>query len=329
VDQVTEFLGGVAVVVQDLDPPVHIDDISKRVSRMRAQPDFRDFVGRDVGVVGLDLANPADPDEGYRSVAVLVYDAELSYFDVEFDLWDGQLAKTEWLLVSDGLQRQTSLEQVSSYSPAIAETLSAKATVSVVLSLLGILVYIWVRFGSLRYSTAAIVALLHDVAIAMGVLAATAWIARTAVGSALLIEDFRIDLGVVAGLLTIIGYSLNDTIVILDRIRENRGKLPIPTADIVNRSINQTISRTVLTSVTTLVAVGIMYAAGGSGIRSFSFTLLVGLVVGTYSSVAIAAPLVVRSGSTGMKGAVAESSAIATSGPDDAVFTEKAAAASA
>ena len=115
--------------------------------------------------------------------------------------------------------------------------------------------------------------------------------------------------------------------MILDRIRENRGKLPIPTADIVNRSINQTISRTVLTSVTTMLAVGIMYAAGGSGIRSFSFTLLVGLVVGTYSSVAIAAPLVVRSGSTGMKGAVAESSAIATSGPDDAVFTEKAAAA--
>ncbi|MEE8458658.1 MAG: protein translocase subunit SecF, partial [Phycisphaerales bacterium] len=164
-----------------------------------------------------------------------------------------------------------------------------------ILCLLGILVYIWVRFGSLRYSAAAIIALLHDVCVAMGMLAASAWIATTAVGSFLLVEDFRIDLGVVAALLTIIGYSLNDTIVILDRIRENRGKLPIPTADIVNRSINQTISRTVLTSVTTLVAVTIMYSAGGSGIRSFSYTLLVGLVVGTYSSVAIAAPLVVRS----------------------------------
>ena len=102
-------------------------------------------------------------------------------------------------------------------------------------------------------------------------------------------------------MLTIIGYSLNDTIVILDRIRENRGKLPIPTADIVNRSINQTISRTVLTSTTTLLAVAIMYGAGGSGIRSFSYTLLVGLVVGTYSSVAIAAPLVVRA-ATSRKG---------------------------
>jgi len=81
--------------------------------------------------------------------------------------------------------------------------------------------------------------------------------------------------------------------VILDRIRENRGKLPIPTPEIVNRSINQTVSRTVLTSFTTLLAVGIMYAAGGSGIRPFAFCLLTGLVVGTYSSVAIAAPLVV------------------------------------
>ena len=108
----------------------------------------------------------------------------------------------------------------------------------------------------------------------------------------MLIEPFRIDLGVVAALLTIIGYSLNDTIVILDRIRENRGKLPLPTAKIVNKSINQTFSRTLLTSVTTLLAVGIMYAEGGSGIRSFTFCLLVGLVVGTYSSVAIAAPLV-------------------------------------
>ncbi|MCP5112481.1 MAG: hypothetical protein GY953_16775, partial [bacterium] len=94
---------------------------------------------------------------------------------------------------------------------------------------------------------------------------------------------------------TIIGYSLNDTIVILDRIRENRGKLPLATTEIVNRSINQCFSRTVLTSLTTLMAVAIMYVEGGSGIRSFTFCLLMGLVVGTYSSVAVAAPLVLRS----------------------------------
>ena len=108
------------------------------------------------------------------------------------------------------------------------------------------------------------------------------------------IEAFQIDLGVIAALLTVIGYSLNDTIVILDRIRENRGKRPLPTQEIVNNSINQTISRTVLTSVTTLIAVVIIYLAGGGGIRPFAFALLIGIFVGTYSSVAIAAPLVFK-----------------------------------
>ena len=153
---------------------------------------------------------------------------------------------------------------------------------------------------------AAVLALIHDVCIALGVLAATAFIGGKTLASMLLIEEFRIDLGVVAALLTIIGYSLNDTIVILDRIRENRGKLPIPTADIVNRSINQTISRTVLTSLTTLLAVSIMFAAGGGGIRPFAFTLLIGLIVGTYSSVAIAAPLVFKGGTAKAAGASTE-----------------------
>ena len=99
--------------------------------------------------------------------------------------------------------------------------------------------------------------------------------------------------------MTVIGYSLNDTIVILDRIRENRGKRPLPTMQNVNDSINQTVSRTVLTSVTTLIAVFIIYSAGGSGIRPFAFALLVGICVGTYSSVAIAAPLVFKKGQAG------------------------------
>jgi hypothetical protein len=232
-DRVSEYLGGVAVVVEEIDPPVTLDDVAKRISRMRAQPDFANCVGRDVAVFGLEVGDPADPGRGYRSVAVVVYDQLLSSFDVDFDLWDRELARTEWQLVSQALQRQTSLEQVSGFSSAVAETLSAKAIVAVALSLLGILVYIWVRFGSLRYSAAAIVALVHDVSIALGLLALTAWVGGTTISSALLVEEFRIDLGVVAALLTIIGYSLNDTIVILDRIRENRGKLPIPTRDIV------------------------------------------------------------------------------------------------
>ena len=323
--RVTDFLGGVAVVIDDIDPPVSPEDVEKRIDRMRQQEDFARLLGRRVKVFGLDPADAGDPRAGYRSVVVLVHDSKLSSLKVDFDLWDRELAQTEWELISLALQRQTSLEQITTFSPAIAQSLKDKAIVAVGLSLLGILVYIWIRFGSLRYSLAAIVALVHDVTIAMGLLAATAWLGRGVLGTTLLIEEFRIDLGVVAALLTIIGYSLNDTIVILDRIRENRGKLPIPTADIVNKSINQTISRTVITSMTTLLAVGIMYGAGGSGLRPFTFCLLIGLVVGTYSSVAIAAPLVFKSESTGPSGSSAKTQATANAEP----FTDEPAAATA
>jgi SecD/SecF fusion protein len=219
----------------------------------------------------------------------------MNYFKNNPEVVDERVASNEWDLVSTALSQPQSLEQVSSFSSQIAETMKANAIVAVILSLLGILAYIWFRFGSLRYSLAAIVALLHDVTVTLGALALAGYIAHiTFFSQTLRIEAFQIDLGVIAALLTVIGYSLNDTIVILDRIRENRGKRPLPTQEIVNDSINQTISRTVLTSVTTLIAVLIIYWAGGGGIRPFAFALLVGIIVGTYSSVAIAAPLVFK-----------------------------------
>ncbi|UCD73929.1 MAG: protein translocase subunit SecD [Phycisphaerales bacterium] len=293
-ERVADLIGGVVVLIEEVEPAVQIRDLDKRITSMRQQPDYNDCSGRTVRIYGLDPADPANPDRGFRSFAVCVFEKDLSSLVVQPDTWDEKLAKREWELISESLQRRTSLEQVSSYSSAVAQTLQANATVAVILSLLGILVYIWIRFGSLRYSVAAIVALVHDVTIALGLLAISGFIAGNAFGTMLGIEEFRIDLGVVAALLTIIGYSLNDTIVILDRIRENRGKLPVATASIVNRSINQTVSRTLLTSVTTLLAVAIMYGEGGSGIRPFTYCLLIGLIVGTYSSVAIAAPLVFK-----------------------------------
>jgi SecD/SecF fusion protein len=103
---------------------------------------------------------------------------------------------------------------------------------------------------------------------------------------------FKIDLNLVAALLTIAGYSLNDTVVIMDRIRENKGKLPHATRDIINLSINQTFSRTLITGGTTMVSCLILYIMGGESMRAFAFALLTGLIVGTYSSVAVAAPIV-------------------------------------
>lgn len=292
VTDVREFLGGVGVLLRGIDPPVTTDDIAQRIERMRQQPDFSDCIGRSVLVVGLGNPDRSTGERRFQSLVVVVRDPDINYRRMDPQLVDRQLAKREWELANAALTKPTSFEQVSSFSSAVAQTMKAKAIVAVALTLLGILCYIWVRFGSLRYSVAAIVALIHDVIIALGILALTGLIGSSTFASMLLVEEFKIDLGVVAALLTVIGYSLNDTIVILDRIRENRGKLPLPTASIVNTSINQTISRTVLTSLTTLLAVAIMYFEGGSGMRSFTFCLLVGLFVGTYSSVAIAAPLV-------------------------------------
>ena len=165
------------------------------------------------------------------------------------------------------------------------------AVVAIVFSLLAIIAYIWARFGSVRFGMAAVVALLHDVSIAVGMVAASAWLSQTAVGRLLLISDFKIDLPMIAAFLTVIGYSLNDTIVVFDRIRENRGKLATLSPAVINQSINQVISRTILTSVTTLIVLVVMYIWGGPGIRGFNYVMIIGVLIGTYSSIGIATPL--------------------------------------
>jgi SecD/SecF fusion protein len=109
----------------------------------------------------------------------------------------------------------------------------------------------------------------------------------------LALSDFKIDLSIVAAFLTIIGYSLNDTIVVFDRIREVRGKNPAITDQMVNTSLNQTLSRTVLTSGTTLIVLSILYIMGGEGVHGFSYCMLLGIIVGTFSSIFIACPALI------------------------------------
>ena len=137
-------------------------------------------------------------------------------------------------------------------------------------------------------------ALTHDVSITLGLLTLSHYVFDNPIGRMLGLHDFKIDLPMVAALLTVIGYSLNDTIVVFDRIRENRGKVGTLTTGIINTSINQTISRTVLTSFTTFLVVMVLYTVGGRGIHGFSFALLIGIIVGTYSSIGIATPLLYR-----------------------------------
>jgi SecD/SecF fusion protein len=162
------------------------------------------------------------------------------------------------------------------------------AIAALVASLFGIVIYIWIRFQKIVFGLAAVIALIHDVLITLGAIALSAWLAP-AFGF-ILMDEFRISLPVVAAFLTIIGYSLNDTIVVFDRIREVRGRSPELSVEMVNTSINQTLSRTILTSFTTLLVVLILYTIGGQGIHGFAYALIIGVMVGTYSSIFVASP---------------------------------------
>jgi len=284
---VSEHLGGVAIAVRDIQPAATIDDIKDRLRAMRLQPDFESLGFPEISVVGLSTA--AGDVSRYTDVAIVVSSENANYFN-NTATWE-RMAQDEWRLVREALSRDTSLSKVSNFTPSVANTLRDQAIVALLLSFIAIVAYIWFRFGSLRYGLAAIAALAHDVIIALGCVAATHFIYQSAIGEALLVSEFKLNLGLIAALLTIVGYSLNDTIVTFDRIRENRGKLAHATPAIIDKSINQNISRTALTSFTTLLAVAMLYVFGGEGIRGFAFALIIGVVVGTYSSLAIACPI--------------------------------------
>ncbi len=162
--------------------------------------------------------------------------------------------------------------------PTVGKQLESKALWATLYSMGGMLVYLWFRF-QLIYGVAAVVACFHDTLITVGAFALT---------------NQEISLTVIAAILTLVGYSMNDTIVVFDRIRENlrlSRKESLP--DVVNRSINQTLSRTVLTSGLTFLTVLSLYIFGGQVLRGFSFALVVGILIGTYSSIAVAAPMLV------------------------------------
>ncbi len=169
-----------------------------------------------------------------------------------------------------------SLLGAESVGPAVGADLREKATLAVVFSLLGMLIYIWIRF-QLPYGIGAVGALFHDVLITLGALAIT---------------QREINLPTIAALLTLVGYSVNDTVVVFDRVRENLRLLRgVGLKELIDESINQTLSRTLITSGTTLMVVITLYLFGGDVINTFAYVLLVGIIVGTYSSIFIASPI--------------------------------------
>lgn len=286
------YRGGVAVVIDGIDPPVTTDDLKQRITRLRNQPDFSAQAGRDSDVIGLDPVTLPSGQRAFHSVVVLVSDASINSLKSPIETWDASLAAPEWKLIATALGQGTTLDQVSSFSPSVARSLVANATVAVAISLVLMLGYIWVRFGSFRFSFCTVLALIFNMIVCLGALAFSGVISRTSWGAALNISDFRIDLNVVAGLLTVLGYGLNDTVVILDRVRENRGKASYATRNVVNASINQSFGRTVLTGGNSVATALILFELGGSGLRPFGYVYFVGVLVSTFSSIAIAATLV-------------------------------------
>jgi preprotein translocase subunit SecF len=187
-------------------------------------------------------------------------------------------AAVENALTTDYHDSGFTVQQVDIIGPTAGKQLQHQAWLATAYSLLGMLIYLWFRF-ELIYGLAAVVAVFHDTLITVGAFSLT---------------NQEISLTVIAAILTLIGYSMNDTIVVFDRIRENlalnrREKL----SDVVNRSINQTLSRTVLTSGLTFLTVLSLYLFGGEVLHGFSFALVVGILIGTYSSIAVAAPMLV------------------------------------
>jgi len=216
----------------------------------------------------------------------------------EWDLyWTLDPQHTQELLSS--LQQQIESAPIfpssSNIGGAVAVDAQTAAAGAMFLSLLCIVGYIWIRFQRVMFGLAAVVALIHDVLVTLGALALSYYLVTYVEPAAdvLLVDPFKISLPIVAAFLVIIGYSLNDTIVVFDRIREVRGKSPDLTPDMINASINQTLSRTLLTSLTTLIVVIILYILGGKAIHGFAFSLVVGIFVGTYSSIFIASPILI------------------------------------
>jgi len=199
----------------------------------------------------------------------------ISSFDELKGQVDGQVVAA---LQADFYLSDFAVRNVEIVGAQVGEQLRRQALLATLYSMAGMLVYLWFRFEMI-YGVASIVAIVHDVIITLGAFSLT---------------SREISLTVIAGLLTLVGYSMNDTIVIFDRIRENVKLMRrVPFAELVNRSINQTLGRTVLTTGLTFLTVLSLFIFGGEVLDAFAFTLVVGILVGTYSSFAVAAPVVV------------------------------------
>ena len=178
--------------------------------------------------------------------------------------------------LKNNLNSEITFRRVENVGPKVSSELLESSVIAISLALVAMLFYIWVRF-EWQFSVGSIIALFHDVVITLGIFS---------------LLSLEINLSIIAAVLTIVGYSMNDTVVIYDRIRENLFKFTkISISDVANLSINETLARTIITSVTTLLALISIFILGGEILRGFSFAMILGVLIGTYSSIFVASPI--------------------------------------
>jgi len=248
-----DFRGGTTVRTQSAEP-VNIGQ-------------YRDAI-QPLGLGDVSITEVFDPTfEADQNVAMIRIQAQ-----------EGEEAVSPEVIraVQDALQQvvpDIQFTAVESVGPKVSGELIQTAVIAVLLAIAAVLVYIWLRF-EWQFALGAVAALVHDVVLTIGIFSEL---------------QIQFDLPIIAALLTIVGYSLNDTVVVFDRVRENLRKYKKkPLAEVLNISINETLSRTVMTSVTTLLALVALYVLGGDVIRGFVFAMIWGVIVGTYSSVFVA-----------------------------------------
>jgi preprotein translocase subunit SecF len=253
-----DFKGGTQIRVAFSQTP-NEDQIRKAMDR--------------AGVHNASIQRVSDPS-GHAANKVIIALPESTATDQSHDA--GRLAVENALAAN--YHDKATIEQVEIVGPTAGKQLQRQAWLATLYSLIGMLIYLWFRF-ELIYGVAAVVAVFHDTLITVGAFSLT---------------NQEITLTVIAAILTLIGYSMNDTIVVFDRIRENLALSRRESLhDVVNRSINQTLSRTVISSGLTFLTVLSLYLFGGEVLHGFSFALVVGILIGTYSSIAVAAPMLV------------------------------------
>ncbi|MBM7066690.1 protein translocase subunit SecF [Actibacterium sp. 188UL27-1] len=258
-----DFLGGTTIRTESSQP---VD--------VGAYRDALDPLGLGDVVITEVFDTNFGPEQNVASVKIQAQEGEEAVSNAVLDEIQGALRAYD---------SNITFPSVESVGPEVSGELIQTAAIAVVLAIMAVLVYIWLRF-EWQFSLGAVAALVHDITLTIGVFA---------------LLQIQFDLAIIAALLTIVGYSLNDTVVVFDRVRENLRKFKQrPLVEVLNLSINETLSRTVMTSVTTLLALISLYVLGGDVIRGFVFAMIWGVIVGTYSSVFVASAILLYLGVT-------------------------------